>query len=132
MVVASTRRSPSGGTQRLCAGRPGDRICVARPLDPRARGVNTRLMRFIGLLSYGLYLTHRTALMLAARCIPSNQALQVALAFALSMAFCYALHVLVEAPAGRFRKRLISRRSTRVIHRTVLAPVPIHPNVAVG
>jgi peptidoglycan/LPS O-acetylase OafA/YrhL len=92
-------------------------------------------MRFIGLLSYGLYLTHRTALMLAARWIPSSHVLQVVLGFMLSMAFCYALHVLVEAPAAQLRKRLSSQRMAlpkEPKERAARMPTPVHPSVAAG
>jgi hypothetical protein len=48
--------------------------------------------------------------MLAARWIPSNPTLQVALGFALAMA-CYALHVFVETPAAASQAPRFSKGS---------------------
>jgi hypothetical protein len=51
------------------------------------------------------------------------------------MAFCYALHVLVEAPAAQLRKRLSSQRMAlpkEPKERAARMPTPVHPSVAAG
>ena len=94
------------------------------------RILNTRLMGFIGLLSYGLYLSHRTVLQVVERWITSNVALQIPVALAISVAFCYGMYVLVEKPCAELRKRFA--RGKRAPHPPRRMPTPMHPHVALG
>ncbi|HMJ50816.1 MAG TPA: acyltransferase [Polyangiaceae bacterium] len=105
-------------------------VAIRCPKWGPMRLLNTRLMMFIGLLSYGLYLTHRTILSLIDNWVTSSLALQVPLALGLAVAFCYGLHVYVEAPCAELRKRLgAAKRSAQPPKRM---PTPMQPNVAMG
>jgi peptidoglycan/LPS O-acetylase OafA/YrhL len=105
-------------------------VAIRCPKWGPMRLFNTKLMGFIGLLSYGLYLTHRTVLMLVDNWGPSSLALKVPLALGLSVAFCYGMYVLVEAPCAQLRKRLnAAKRAPRPVKRM---PTPMQPNIALG
>ncbi|HMI85321.1 MAG TPA: acyltransferase [Polyangiaceae bacterium] len=104
-------------------------VAIRCPKWGPMRVFNTRIMGFIGLLSYGLYLTHRTVLMLVENWITSNLALKVPIALGISVAFCYGMYVLVEAPCAQLRKRLSAAKKARHPKRM---PTPMHPNVAMG
>lgn len=74
------------------------------------RWLNTRPLRFIGVLSYTLYLVHFPALTLAQRWT-NSRLLGGASALLMSVAIAYAIHILVEKPLARFRKRFGSRNA---------------------
>jgi peptidoglycan/LPS O-acetylase OafA/YrhL len=105
-------------------------VAIRCPKWGPMRIFNTRIMTFFGLLSYGLYLSHRTILMLVENWITSNLVLQVPIALGLAVAFCYGMYVLVESPLARMRKRLgAAKQAPQRIKRM---PTPMHPNVAMG
>jgi peptidoglycan/LPS O-acetylase OafA/YrhL len=97
-------------------------VAIRCPTWGPMRILNTRGMGFIGLLSYGLYLSHRTVLQVTERWITSNVALLIPVALGICVAFCYGMYVLVEKPCGQLRKRRPPRRM----------PTPMQPHVAVG
>jgi peptidoglycan/LPS O-acetylase OafA/YrhL len=65
-------------------------------------------MRFVGVLSYTLYLVHYPCLKLAAGW-SSNRVIVGMTALSMSMALAYFMHILVEKPLARFRRTLGSR-----------------------
>ena len=104
-------------------------VAIRCPKWGPMRILNTRIMGFIGLLSYGLYLSHRTILLVVDRWITSNLALQVPVALGIAVAFCYGMYVLVEQPAAQLRKRLAQpKRAPRPPKRM---PTPMQP-IAIG
>jgi peptidoglycan/LPS O-acetylase OafA/YrhL len=103
-------------------------VAIRCPKWGPMRLLNTRAMMFVGLLSYGLYLSHRTILTLVDH-MTSSLALQVPLALGIAIAFCYGLHVFVEKPCAELRKRLGQAKRARPPARM---PTPMHPNVAMG
>jgi peptidoglycan/LPS O-acetylase OafA/YrhL len=105
-------------------------VAIRCPKWGPMRLLNTRLMGFIGLLSYGLYLSHRMVLALVEKWVTSNLFLQVPIALGIVMALCYALHVFVEKPAAELRKRLGTPKKTRPAPKRM--PTPMQPNVAMG
>ncbi len=69
--------------------------------------LNNRVMTFIGLLSYSLYLLHLAVLMRIERALPALWPwLQAALALALAIALAYLIYITIEKPAARLRRRL--------------------------
>jgi len=105
-------------------------VAIRCPKWGPMRLFNTRFMAFIGLLSYALYLSHRTVLMVVENWITSNVALQTPIALGIAVAFCYGLHVFVEAPCAQLRKRLsAAKKAPQTVKRM---PTPMHPNVAMG
>jgi peptidoglycan/LPS O-acetylase OafA/YrhL len=105
-------------------------VAIRCPKWGPMRLLNTRLMGFIGLLSYGLYLSHRMVLTLVEKWVTSNLMLQVPIALGIVIALCYALHIFVEKPAAELRKRLSAPKKTRPAPKRM--PTPMHPNVAMG
>ena len=105
-------------------------VAIRCPKWGPMRLLNTRLMGFIGLLSYGLYLSHRTVLLVVDRWITSNVALQIPVALAICVAFCYGMYVLVEKPCAGLRKRMAQAK--RAPHPPERRPTPMHPHVALG
>ena len=105
-------------------------VAIRYPKWGPMRFLNTRIMSFVGLLSYGLYLSHRLVLSLVDTWVTSNFVLQIPIALGIVMAFCYALHVFVEAPAAELRKRLARPKKQRPA--STRMPTPIRPNVALG
>jgi peptidoglycan/LPS O-acetylase OafA/YrhL len=70
------------------------------------RLLNTRLMRFIGVLSYSLYLLHHVVLGVFHQRTVLPVPVQGALAFGVSLLIAWAIHVTIERPAARVRRRL--------------------------
>jgi peptidoglycan/LPS O-acetylase OafA/YrhL len=69
--------------------------------------LNTRVMVFIGLLSYSLYLLHLAVIFSVARALPqSSQALRGGVALAVSVALAWLIYVTVEKPCARLRRAL--------------------------
>jgi peptidoglycan/LPS O-acetylase OafA/YrhL len=69
--------------------------------------LNTRVMVFIGLLSYSLYLLHLTVIFGIARALPQlNHVLRGSLSLAISVALAWLIYVTVERPCARLRKKL--------------------------
>jgi peptidoglycan/LPS O-acetylase OafA/YrhL len=93
-------------------------------LRPRAV-VTSRPMRFVGRVSYPLYLMHPLALGVAAGVVaPGGTVAELAytaVGLTLSLALAYGLHRVVERPLIRTGKRLATRTGAR---QRVPAPVP--------
>jgi peptidoglycan/LPS O-acetylase OafA/YrhL len=105
-------------------------VAIRCPKWGPMRLFNTKIMGFFGLLSYGLYLTHRAVLMLVENWITSSLVLKVPIALGISVAFCYGMYTLVEAPCAQLRKRLsAAKKAPRPTQRM---PTPMQPNVAMG
>jgi peptidoglycan/LPS O-acetylase OafA/YrhL len=74
--------------------------------------LNLRWVRFVGTLSYSLYLIHQVLLFAFENQLPHLQAgARSALALAASFALALAVHQYVELPSARLRKRLASERA---------------------
>ena len=67
---------------------------------------NTRPMRFLGKLSYSLYLVHQVVIALAWRWLPFDGPARVVVVFAASLALSWTIWICVEKPCARLRKRL--------------------------
>jgi peptidoglycan/LPS O-acetylase OafA/YrhL len=72
------------------------------------RWLNSRPLRFIGVLSYTLYLVHFPILKIVERWSSNRVAVGV-VAMSISLVVAYIMHVLVEKPLARFRRRFGSR-----------------------
>ena len=71
------------------------------------RFVNIRLIAFVGVLSYVLYLVHQVILFAVGYQLPSLHALpRAVLALLLSLLIAVAIHHFVEKPCARMRRRL--------------------------
>jgi peptidoglycan/LPS O-acetylase OafA/YrhL len=86
-------------------------VAVRYPTWGPCRALNLRVMRFLGVLSYPLYLVHHV--LLAALPVTSGW-VRAPLALALSIGVAWLIHELVEKPCARVRKRLE-------------APAPVRP-----
>jgi peptidoglycan/LPS O-acetylase OafA/YrhL len=67
---------------------------------------NIRPMRFLGKLSYSLYLVHQVLIAVAWRWIPFEGIARVVLVFAASLGLSWSIWHLIEKPCARLRKRL--------------------------
>lgn len=78
------------------------------------RLLNLPFVRFLGVLSYSLYLCHHVILEGVARVIPEHLLLRAVVALACSLAFAATLHFCIERPCAEVRKRFSSaaRRSS--------------------
>jgi peptidoglycan/LPS O-acetylase OafA/YrhL len=72
------------------------------------RWLNSRPLRFIGVLSYSLYLVHFPILKIV-QAWSDNRLVVGFVAMSISLVLAYTLHVLVEKPLARFRRRFGSR-----------------------
>jgi len=71
------------------------------------RLLNTRILVFIGLLSYSLYLLHYTVLALFQDLLPSmSQVLRAGLVLTVSMVLAWFIYVAVEKPCAVWRRKL--------------------------
>ena len=71
--------------------------------------LNGRVIRFIGTLSYTMYLVH-TSFLVAICARVKSHSVAVLLAFAFTLVYAYAMSRLVERPLAEIRQRLSSRR----------------------
>lgn len=83
-------------------------VCAIRyPTWPPFRPLNTRLLKYLGALSYSLYLMHHVVLFaLEHRAESVPKFARGVLAFAITFAFSWALYQLVEKPCARLRRQL--------------------------
>jgi peptidoglycan/LPS O-acetylase OafA/YrhL len=74
--------------------------------------LNWNWMRFIGLLSYSLYLVHHTVIYAVYLYLPQiSVALQGAISMLISLILAYAMYRYIELPCGKLRKQLSSSSS---------------------
>jgi peptidoglycan/LPS O-acetylase OafA/YrhL len=83
------------------------------PASGWVRWLELPVLRYVGVLSYTLYLVHFVMLHAAER-LAINPVLQGALALTAALAFAALMNHAVERPIGRFRSRLEARRRERV------------------
>jgi peptidoglycan/LPS O-acetylase OafA/YrhL len=94
-------------------------VAIRYPEWGPCRILNLRLMSFLGVLSYPLYLVHHVVLMVP---FAAPQLARAALAFTTSLGLAWAIHEIVEKPCAGLRRRL-ERSDTSVAHRGSLAVV---------
>jgi peptidoglycan/LPS O-acetylase OafA/YrhL len=70
------------------------------------RPLNWRPMRFVGNLSYSLYLVHHVILKAVAAHSRLGTVSRALIALLVSLAIAWVIHVAVERPCGRLRRRL--------------------------
>jgi peptidoglycan/LPS O-acetylase OafA/YrhL len=70
------------------------------------RLLNWRPMRFVGTVSYTLYLVHHVALQAVAQHSRLGGVVNAFVALLASLAIAWAMHVVVEKPCARLRRRL--------------------------
>jgi peptidoglycan/LPS O-acetylase OafA/YrhL len=95
------------------------------------RLLNLPLVRFVGVLSYSLYLVHQVMLYAVSANIEVPAVLTATIALALSLVIAVAIHVLLERPAARLRRRLECRSTGRTTSGTA-AGVPSGPVAPAG
>jgi peptidoglycan/LPS O-acetylase OafA/YrhL len=135
LVMTSVIRQPLfqdalKGSLQAAALVPFFVVAIRYPTWGPMRVFNTRIMGFIGLLSYGLYLCHRMVLQLVERTITTNWVWQTPIALGISLTFCYGMYLVVERPCAKLRKRLSSAK--RAVPPPKRMPTPMHPHVAMG
>jgi peptidoglycan/LPS O-acetylase OafA/YrhL len=73
------------------------------------RVLNWRPLVFVGVLSYSLYLLHYTVILGVRHELATlHPVLQASLAFGVSLALAWVIHILVERPCADLRRRLRS------------------------
>ncbi len=83
------------------------------------RVLNLRFVRFLGVLSYSLYLCHHVILESLSPAFPDQLLVRGAVALALSMCFATAVHFGIERPCAAQRKKL-----SRAFNRSRVTPQP--------
>jgi peptidoglycan/LPS O-acetylase OafA/YrhL len=87
-------------------------LAISQPALLPMRVLNLRLVRFLGTLSYSLYLLHQVMIHLVWGAVTAPNALRAAIALALSLVISLALWRFIEKPCARLRSRL-SRASVQ-------------------
>jgi peptidoglycan/LPS O-acetylase OafA/YrhL len=77
------------------------------------RALNWRPVRFLGALSYSLYLLHHGALVLVEDHLPLPLFVQAVVAFGIALTGAWAMYEWVEKPCARLRRRLSASLETR-------------------
>jgi peptidoglycan/LPS O-acetylase OafA/YrhL len=75
------------------------------------RLLNLRFVRFLGVLSYSMYLCHHVILESAAQVLPGQELVAGAVSLLLTFGYAAAMHYAVERPFAAQRKRLTRRAS---------------------
>ena len=81
-------------------------VAVRYPEWGPFRFLSVPAVRFIGVLSYSFYLVHQTVLFAVQAHVPLHPFLQGAVALGLSLTVAFGVHLLVERPCARLRRRL--------------------------
>jgi peptidoglycan/LPS O-acetylase OafA/YrhL len=82
-------------------------ICAMRfPNWSVFRWLNGKIIRFVGVLSYSLYLVHHVIIDAILHHVALHPALRGVIALAASLALAYAIYVVIEKPCAKLRKRL--------------------------
>jgi peptidoglycan/LPS O-acetylase OafA/YrhL len=82
-------------------------VLITRHTSPLLSWLNWRPIRFLGVLSYSLYLVHYTAIEVVAHLVPgASPALLIVGGGAISLAYAYGMHTLIEQPLVAWRRRL--------------------------
>ncbi len=83
-------------------------ICAIRwPDFLPFRVLNTKVMSFLGVLSYSLYLTHHVIVFGVQKHLPElHGVVQGLIAFGLTLGLSYGIYLAIEKPCARLRKRL--------------------------
>jgi peptidoglycan/LPS O-acetylase OafA/YrhL len=81
-------------------------MAVRHPRWHVFRLLNWRPMRFVGTVSYTLYLVHHVALQAVAQHSSLGGVVNALVALLVSLAVAWAMHVVVEKPCARLRRRL--------------------------
>jgi len=82
-------------------------FCAVRKSEwPLFRWLETRPIRFLGLISYTFYLIHLKALVIVHRYTDAPMPVRAVLGFMLAVAFSSAMYFLVERHLGALRRRL--------------------------
>jgi len=79
-------------------------VAIRYPEWGPMRFLNLGFMRWIGLLSYSLYLCHQVILFTIQRQMPHAAILAASIALGLSVLFAWGVHLWIEKPAARARK----------------------------
>ncbi len=90
------------------------------------RLLNLSWIKFIGILSYSIYLMHPTVLYAVRHWIPASGVIQTLFALGLTLGLAYAIHRFVEKPANRLRRRL-SQVSPPSLPEPALTPSLLRP-----
>ncbi len=85
-------------------------VAMRFPTWAPMRVLNTRLLAFVGVLSYSLYLVHHVVLEGLRPVLPTHPIARTLVALAISAAIAWLIHELVEKPAARLRRRLLRAR----------------------
>ena len=68
--------------------------------------LNLKWMRFLGILSYSLYLVHYTVIFAVWKYLPNlHKVLQAGIALLISLGLAYMIHKFIEFPLGQLRKK---------------------------
>ena len=81
-------------------------VGIRRPELGPFRLLNVAPLRWLGVLSYSLYLIHHVVLGVMRSLLSSQQVLAGVLSFVISVGLAYAIHIAVERPCARLRRRL--------------------------
>jgi peptidoglycan/LPS O-acetylase OafA/YrhL len=81
-------------------------LAVRYPNLPLMRFLNWRPLRFVGTLSYSLYLLHQIVIYVIERNVPLPHVVQAALSLIISLLLAIAVWRLVEEPCAKLRSRL--------------------------
>ena len=81
-------------------------LAVRHPRWHVFRVLNWRPMRFVGAISYTLYLVHHVALYAVERHSRFGGVVNALVALLVSLGIAWAMHVVVEKPFARLRRRL--------------------------
>ena len=97
-------------------------VAIRYPAWGPFRILTIPLIRYVGVLSYAIYLIHQIVIFVVYAHLPAHPVVQGAIALAISVSLALVVHVLVERPCAGLRRKLAR------IHRTAsdADPLPHH------
>ncbi|MGE0879505.1 MAG: acyltransferase family protein [Acidimicrobiia bacterium] len=85
-------------------------LAISHPRHPVFVVLQNKWVRWIGVLSYSIYLTHFVVLVVVAENTSWGKPLVGVVSFVVSVALAFAMHKLIEQPAVKLRKKYLASR----------------------
>lgn len=89
--------------------------CISSSHQWQVRWLEWKPLRWLGWVSYSMYLVHFIPLGIGQECLPSHPVFVAIISFAVALSYSWAVRVIVEQPSRRWRRRLQRRHARSAV-----------------